>query len=66
MIQEAEIFSKHLRKKMNPLLGYEKRPTVEELKSLIEESKTYCMITPEMLKLQSQFANVQDWLSKAH
>ena len=65
LIDEAEKFSKQIRKKLNPLLAHDKRLTVPQLEQLSLDAKDYCLVTPEIQRLYAQLSNSHDWLQKA-
>ena len=62
LIIQAETFSKHLRKRLNPLLSVDKRLTVHQLQTLNAEALDYCLVTPEIFRLQTQLQNSLEWL----
>lgn len=62
---DAEEFSRQVRKKLNANTPLEKRITPEELVDLNAQGKKQCLETQEIVKLESQVASAQEWLTKA-
>lgn len=64
LIVDAEQFSKQIRKQTNAQVNLEKRLTIEKLEKLESDAKTYCLVTPEISRLQGQLQNSYEWLVK--
>ena len=62
MLEDADEFSKQVRKQINPTMSLEKRLTLQQLEELQEMGQAQCLETPELLRLDTQVENANEWL----